>query len=217
LLSTAHRPSSDSINASSAISAIQNQSNSSKGSQLTSKRQTQKGDKPAFYEKRCFTCKSNLHILRDCPFKTNRHAATKPANVNRVSHAETDCDDLPQFVGCESVKADVHAVKHDCDIVPRLSARELVHVYVDNVKLVALHDSDAEMTLKRRSVLGDEAAEYGRISVQGVFGPNASCSSVADLKRCVSDDHEVLEKPLRVMFAAVDEMNSDAFDVILTA
>ena len=40
---------------------------------------------------------------------------------------------------------------------------------------------------------------------------------VAELKRCVSDDHEVLEKPLRVMFAAVDELNSDAFDVILTA
>ena len=104
----AQRPTSDG----NANAANQNQSSSAKGNQWMPKRQARKGDKPTFYVKRCHNCRSDQHLLKDCPFKTNRNAAVKPANVNRVSHAEADCDDLPQFVGCESVKADVHAGKH---------------------------------------------------------------------------------------------------------
>ena len=52
----------------------------------------------------------------------------------------------------------------------------------------------------------------------GAFGPKVDAMLVvADLKRCMPDEFESLEKPTRTIFAAVEQLNSNAFDVILTA
>ena len=59
-------------------------------------------------------------------------------------------------VGVKPVKVDVHAVDfvdNGSDVMPRLAELDFMDVYVENVKVVAISDSGAEVNIVRRSVL----------------------------------------------------------------